>query len=351
MVIVTFCWFLCLAQSSEQCQRVGLNACRSLLVRDYAGALVQLDALRSRQKDDQHSMMSPGCCAKQALLSAAAHSGLAGTKSMSEMAPDCVKALMACELAVALRPGCLREVCCLSSQQLVLVQHHTFQGLESGLTHHISWLGSTDDVCTICNNTIIHCVGLALVSEFVAHSSCIHIELSTHCMLTNMAAHCISQPCVLCLSQAFFVKSPLLDMLEAFPAKLDLLNSLLLDDSALTAEEKSMMEQMKVMTAQQHAACGGLLNYQLLFGLEKPVRWNSVEKLAIGFHEVSKVCLCCAVLCCAVLCCAVLCCLTCIYNDCQSMCICHPDIVWCSSATLLLPTRLSIITNSFVVPA
>ena len=299
-----------LAECSEQCQRVGLNACRSLLVRDYTGALVQLDALRSRQKDDQPSMMSPGCCAKQALLSAA-HSGLAGTKSMSEMAPDCVKALMACELAVALRPGCLREVCCLSSQQLVLVQHHTFQGLESGLTHHISWLGSTDDVCTICNNTIIHCVGLALVSEFVAHSSCIDIELSTHCMLTNMAAHCISQPCVLCLSQAFFVKSPLLDMLEAFPAKLDLLNSLLLDDSALTAEERSMMKQMKVMTAQQHAACGGLLNYQLLFGLEKPVRWNSVEKLAIGFHEVSKVCLCCAVLCCAVLavlCCAVLCC-------------------------------------------
>ncbi len=236
--------------------------------------------------------------------------------------------------------------------------------MESGLTHHISWLGSTDDVCTICNNTIIHCVCLALVSEFVTHSSCIHSELSTHCMLANMAAHCVSHPCVLCLLQAFFVKSPLLDMLEAFPAKLDLLNSLLLDDSALTAEERSMMKQMKVMTAQQHAACGGLLNYQLLFGLEKPVRWNSVEKLAIGFHEVSKVCLCCAVLCCAVLavlccavlccavlCCAVLCCLTCIYNDCQSMCICHPDIVWCSSATLLLPTRLSIITNSFVVPA
>ena len=76
------------------------------------------------------------------------------------------------------------------------------------------------------------------------------------------------------------------------------------------------MEQVKVFT-QQHAAYGGRLNYQLLFGLEKPVAWDSVEQFAPGFDEAAKVCLCwccagavlcCAVLCCAVLCCAVLCC-------------------------------------------
>ncbi|DBA98733.1 TPA: hypothetical protein ACH3X1_014506 [Trebouxia sp. C0004] len=71
----------------------------SLVVMDYAGALLQLDALRSRQKEELASVMSPGCCAKQALLSAAVHSGLAGTKSMDEMTQEVVKALMTCELA------------------------------------------------------------------------------------------------------------------------------------------------------------------------------------------------------------------------------------------------------------
>ena len=115
MVIVRFCWCFCLAQSSEQCQRVGLNACRSVSRRDYADALVELNALRSRQQDELASIMSPGRCAEQAMLSAAVHSGLASTKSLAEMAPEVVKALVACELAVALQPSRRREVCCLTT--------------------------------------------------------------------------------------------------------------------------------------------------------------------------------------------------------------------------------------------
>ena len=107
-----------LAECSEQCQRVALNACRSLRLRDCAGALKQLDALRIRQKDELASVMSPGCCAQQALLSADVHTGLANTRSGFDKASEIVKALMACELVVALQPSCHREVCCLSCHQL-----------------------------------------------------------------------------------------------------------------------------------------------------------------------------------------------------------------------------------------
>ncbi len=103
-----------------------MNACRSLLIREFALASEQLRALRSRQKDELASVMSPGCCAEQAMLSAAVHSGLASTKGLAELASEAVKALMACELAVALQPSRRREVCCLTSQQSVVVQHLAF---------------------------------------------------------------------------------------------------------------------------------------------------------------------------------------------------------------------------------
>ncbi len=138
-------------------------------------------------------------------------------------------------------------------------------------------------------------------------------------MLANMAAYGVSQLCELYLLQAVLAKMLLLDLLQAFPAKLDLVNSVLADAS-LPPQERAFMEQMKVST-QQHAAYSSRLNYQVLFGLDKPVAWDCVEKCAIGFDEAVKVwlgcavlccaVLCCAVLCCAVLCCAVLCCLTC----------------------------------------
>ncbi len=100
-----------LAECSQQCQRVGLNACRSLSLRNCAGALEQLNALRSRQKDELASVMSPGCCARQALLSAAVHTSLANTSSDCDWASEVVKALVACELAVALQPSCRQDVC------------------------------------------------------------------------------------------------------------------------------------------------------------------------------------------------------------------------------------------------
>jgi len=100
-----------LAECSEQCQRAGLNACRSLLARNCAGALKQLNTLRSRQKDELASVMSPGCCAQQALLSAAVHFSLANTSSDCDWASEVVKALVACELAVALQPSCRQDVC------------------------------------------------------------------------------------------------------------------------------------------------------------------------------------------------------------------------------------------------
>ena len=111
------CMISILAESSEQCQLVGLNACRSMFNSKYACALEQLNLLCSRQKDELASVMSPDCCAEQAMLSAAVHSGVASTKSTPQMASEVVKALMACELAVALQPSRRRAVCCLSSQQ------------------------------------------------------------------------------------------------------------------------------------------------------------------------------------------------------------------------------------------
>ncbi|KAL0017866.1 hypothetical protein WJX77_006536 [Trebouxia sp. C0004] len=147
----------------------------SLVVMDYAGALLQLDALRSRQKEELASVMSPGCCAKQALLSAAVHSGLAGTKSMDEMTQE-----------------------------------------------------------------------------------------------------------------AFYVKLPLLDLLAAFAAKLDLLNSLL-PDTSVSTEERAFMEQLKVSTQQQQEVHGRRLHYQLLFGLSEPLMRNSAGKLALDCEELSKV--------------------------------------------------------------
>ena len=121
LLLVCVCWAK-FAECPEQCQRVGLNACRSLLLRDCAGALEQLHELQSKQKDDQASIMSPGCCAKQALLSADVHMGLANTRSDCDKASEVVLALMACELAVALQPSCCRDVCCLTSHQLNHVQ-------------------------------------------------------------------------------------------------------------------------------------------------------------------------------------------------------------------------------------
>ena len=116
------------------------------------------------------------------------------------------------------------------------------------------------------------------------------------------------------------MKVSLLDLLAAYPAKLDLLHSMLADAS-LPTQERAFMEQMKVFT-QQSAAGGSRLNYQLLFGLEKPVAWDSVQKCAPGFDEAAQVCMCCAVLCCAVLCCAVLCCavLCCAALRCAALC-------------------------------
>ncbi len=140
-------------------------------------------------------------------------------------------------------------------------------------------------------------------------------------MLSNMAADCVPQLCVLCLLQTFPVKVLLLDMLQAFPAKLDLVNSVLADAS-LPPQERALMEQMKAIAVQQHAPYGGRLNYQVLFGLDKPVAWDCVKKCAIGFDEAVKVWLCCAVLCCPVLCCAVLCCavLCCAVLCCAVLC-------------------------------
>ena len=111
-----------------------MNACRSLHLRDCAGALEQLNALRIRQKDELASVMSPGCCAQQAMLSAAVHTGLAFTKSPAEMASEVVKALVACELAVALQPSRQHEVCCLTCQQFVLVQHLAFCDFDTSHT-------------------------------------------------------------------------------------------------------------------------------------------------------------------------------------------------------------------------
>ncbi len=119
--LVLLCW-----ADLQNAQNSVMNACRSIANMKYAGAFAQLELLRSRQKDELASVMSPGCCAQQALLSASVHSGLASTMSMSEMATEVVKALMACELAVALQPSRWHQVCCLTSHHFVLVQHPTF---------------------------------------------------------------------------------------------------------------------------------------------------------------------------------------------------------------------------------
>jgi hypothetical protein len=184
----------------------------------------------------------------------------------------------------------------------------------------------------MCNNTIIHSNCLALLSDLVAYSSCLHIKLSTHCMLANVAADCASQLCVLCLLRAFLAKMPLLDLLQAFPAKLELVNSVLAD-ATLPPQERALLEQVMMVT-QQQADYGGRLNYQLLFDLKKPVAWDSLEKHATGFDEWEKMC--CDVLCCAVLCCAVLCCLTCTMSARQ----CASTILTSFDFLLLLPLFL-----------
>ena len=93
------------------------------------------------------------------------------------------------------------------------------------------------------------------------------------------------------------MKVPLLDLLAAYPAKLDLLNSVL-SDSGLSAEERGFLDCIKAIAVQQHVESGGgRLNYQLLFGLREPVRWHKHQKCAIGFDQGAQVC--CAVLCCA----------------------------------------------------
>ena len=86
------------------------------------------------------------------------------------------------------------------------------------------------------------------------------------------------------------MKVLLLDMLQAFPAKLDLVNSMLADAS-LPPQERSLMEQMKSIAVQQHAPHGGRLDYQMLFGLNEPVRRNRYEEFAIDFDNGAKVCL------------------------------------------------------------
>ena len=71
-------------------------------------------ALRQKQRQGQLPMC-PGSCARQLLLESAICSGLArlaslDTESLVEVGEQCVKGLMASELAVILNPSCCFEV-------------------------------------------------------------------------------------------------------------------------------------------------------------------------------------------------------------------------------------------------
>ena len=282
-------------ECSEQCQRVGLNACRSLSLMDCAGALKQLDALRNRQKDELASVMSPGCCAHQALLSASVHTSLANTRSGFDKASEVVKALMACELAVALQPSCRREVCCLSCHQLSSESiEFLFSTLHSG-TGVMSDLPQAQMLYALYPKD--HHPFCLPVTCF----PCLMLNTRGICLVGITRADCASQLCVPSLLQAFHLKVPLLDILAAYPTKVDLLDSLL-SDSGLSAEERACVESIKAIAVQQqqHAVYGGRLDCKLLFGLKEPVRWHPYQECAIGFDEGVQVC--CAVLCCAVLC-------------------------------------------------
>ena len=125
-----------------------------------------------------------------------------------------------------------------------------------------------------------------------------HTMHSPICTTENPIAECVPQLCVLCLLQAFHKKVPLMDMLAAYPAKVDLLDSVL-SDFGLTAEERACVESIKAIAVQQqeYAVYGGRLDYKLLFGLKEPVRWNPYQDCVIGFNKGTQVC--CAVLCCA----------------------------------------------------
>ncbi|KAL0046114.1 hypothetical protein WJX82_002775 [Trebouxia sp. C0006] len=89
-----------------------------------------------------------------------------------------------------------------------------------------------------------------------------------------------------CHREAFHKKVPLMDMLAAYPAKVDLLDSVL-SDFGLTAEERACVESIKAIAVQQqeYAVYGGRLDYKLLFGLKEPVRWNPYQDCVIGFNK------------------------------------------------------------------
>ena len=296
-----FCCFVLgtLADCSEQCQRVGLNACRSLRLRDCAGALRQLDALRIRQKVELASVMSPGCCAQQALLSADVHTGLANTRSGFDKASEVVKALMACELVVALQPSCRREVCCLSCHQLSSESvEFLFSTLHSGTgvmsdspQAQMLYALYLKDHHPFCPRVDLFLVLLPILDAQ-------HTLHSPICTTEDPIADCVPQLFVLCLLQAFHKKVPLLDVLAAYPAKVDLLDSVL-SDFGLTAQERACVESIKAIAVQQqeYAVYGGRLDYKLLFGLKEPVRWNPYQDCATGFNKGTQVC--CAVVCCA----------------------------------------------------
>ena len=121
--------------------------------------------------------------------------------------------------------------------------------------------------------------------------TCMHIQLhilyKENSGAANICTYKLDDPAI--ARVMVLAKMPLLDLLQAFPAKLELVNSVLADAS-LPPQTRAFMERAKVYT-QQHAAYGSRLNYQALFGLDKPVAWDCMEKCAIGFDETAKVCL------------------------------------------------------------
>ena len=71
------------------------------------------DAMRllcAAQKADNFAWLSPGCAAHQMLLEAALYGKLAWRVSKKEVGQQCVRGLMACELALALDPSKWYEV-------------------------------------------------------------------------------------------------------------------------------------------------------------------------------------------------------------------------------------------------
>jgi len=77
---------------------------------DWDAARAQMDALLKMQKAPEgRQLMSPGCCAQQLLLDATICQGLVlrgDVAANPDLGPQCVRGLMACELAVALDPEC-----------------------------------------------------------------------------------------------------------------------------------------------------------------------------------------------------------------------------------------------------